>query len=64
MLVPLWYRGGRCSRKRAEAIAGQLLDTQQDNASSYHSHRKKTLQKLHHIGIKLRTCQICRWLRI
>jgi len=64
MLVPLWHRGGRCSRKRAEAIAGQLLDTQQDNGSSYRSQRKKTLQQLHNIGVQLHTCRICRWLRI
>ena len=64
MLVPLWHRGGRCSRKRAEAIAAQLLDTQQDNGASYRSHRKKTLQKLHSIGVQLRTCRTRRWLRI
>lgn len=64
MLVPLWHCGGRCSRKRAEAIAGQLLVTQQRNTASYRAHRKKTLQKLHNIGVKLRTCRICRWLRI
>jgi hypothetical protein len=64
MLVPLWHRGGRCSRKRAEAIAAQLLDTQQDNQTSYRFHRKKTLQKLHNLGVTLRACRICRWLRI
>ncbi|MEK7732020.1 MAG: hypothetical protein AAB363_09225 [Planctomycetota bacterium] len=64
MLVPLWHRGGRCSRRRAEAIAAQLLVTQQRNAASYRSHRKKTRQKLRDIGVQLRRCRTCRWLKI
>jgi SRSO17 transposase len=31
-LVPIWIRGGRCSRKRAEAICRRLLLTQQQNS--------------------------------
>ena len=64
MLVPLWVRGGRCSRKRAEVITAQLLITQQRNAAAARSHRKKTLRKLRQRGVQLQNCRICHCLRI
>jgi len=44
-LIPLWLRGGRCSRKSAEVIQGQLRVTQQRCLKSARCHRKRTLRR-------------------
>jgi hypothetical protein len=44
-LVPIWYRGGRCSQKQAESIAAQLARTQQRKAKARRSHGKETVRK-------------------
>ena len=59
-LAPLWQRGGRCSRARAQAISAQLTLTQQRNAKADRSHRKRKLHKLHELGIKLKDLCRCR----
>ena len=61
--VPLWLRGGRCSRRTAESLAAQLTLTQQRNATAARSHRKRTLRRLRAIGIRLRALRICQWPR-
>lgn len=62
-LVPLWLRGGRCSRPTAECLAAQLTFTPQHNAAAARSHRKRTLRRLRAIGIRLRALRICHWPR-
>ncbi len=61
VLVPVWYRGGRCSRKQAEVIAAQLALTQARNAAARRSPRKRTLPRLHRIGIYLADIRHCKW---
>jgi hypothetical protein len=63
-LAPLWAQGGRCSRKRAELIAAQLALTQHRNAKAARSHRKRTIRRLHAIGVKLKTINKCHWTRL
>jgi len=58
-LVPVWTRGGRCLRKRARTISRRLLVTQQRNARAAHSHRRRTLRRLHEIGVFLKDAIIC-----
>jgi len=60
-LAPIWHRGGRCSRKHAEAIRLPLLTTQQRNARAARSHRKRILRLLHARGVFLRNLRICHW---
>jgi hypothetical protein len=62
-LVALWARGGRCSRKYAEQISAHLTLTQQRNAKAARSHRRRTIARLHTIGIKLKTITKCHWKR-
>jgi len=45
----------------AEAIGRPLLITQQDNARSARSHRKRTLRLLHARGVFLKNLRICKW---
>jgi len=61
LLVPLWIRGGRCSRKFAESISRQLVRTQHRNAKAQRSHRKRTLRRLHNIGMYLKDLRTCQW---
>ncbi|TVS20197.1 MAG: hypothetical protein EA424_05200 [Planctomycetaceae bacterium] len=61
MLVAVWFAGGRCSRRRAEAISAQLAVTQQRNAKAARSHRKQTIRRLHELGITLNTLIRCQW---
>jgi len=58
-LVPIWTRGGRCSRARAEAISRRLLLTQQRNARAARCHRWRTLRRLHEKGVFLKDTIIC-----
>ena len=46
-------------RKRAQAISRRLLVTQQRNARAAHSHRRRTLRRLHEIGVFLKDAIIC-----
>jgi len=59
--VTLWARGERCSRRCAEPISAQLALTQQRNAKAARSHRRRTIRRLHAIGIKLKTTIKCHW---
>ena len=52
-LIPVRIRGGRCSRRRAEAIAAPLAMTQKRNAQTRRPHRKRTLKRLPGMGIRL-----------
>ncbi|HEB80129.1 MAG TPA: transposase [Rhodospirillales bacterium] len=60
-LAHLWYRGGRCSRNRAESIAAQLAITQKRNAKARRSHRKRTIQRLQSRGFRLSDLVRCQW---
>jgi hypothetical protein len=60
-LVPIWFRGGRCSRPLAEAISQVLCRTQHRNAKAARSHRKRTLRRLHALGLFLKDLPICQW---
>jgi hypothetical protein len=61
MLVPVWARGGYCSRKYAEQIVTPLTRTQQRNAKAARCHRRRTIARLHAIGIKLKDTIKCHW---
>ena len=60
-LVPIWHRHGRCTRAIALSISRQLVRTQHRNAKARRSHRKRTLRRLHKIGVKLKDVRTCRW---
>ena len=60
-LAVIWVRGGRCSRRFAELISRQLALTQQRNARAEASHRKRTLRRLHQIGVYLEDLPTCQW---
>ena len=60
-LDPIWFRGGRCSRKQADSIAAQIRLTQQRNVRAMCSHRKITLQRLHALDIYLTHIRKCCW---
>ncbi len=60
-LASIWARGGRCSRTFAEWISRQIVRTQQRNAKSRRSHRKRTLRRLHARGLYLKDLRMCRW---
>jgi len=64
MLTVLWVRGGRCSRKYAESISAQLALTQRRISKTEHSHRRRTIRRLHAIGIKLKNITKCHWNRL
>jgi len=59
--MPIWVRDGRCSRKCAQWISRQIVRTQQRNAKSDRSHRKRTLRRLHEIGLYLKDLRMCQW---
>ena len=61
MLAPIWARDGRCSRKYAQRIAVQLTLTQQRNEKARCCHRRRTICRLHAIGIKLKNTIKCHW---
>lgn len=63
MLVPLWARGGHCSRKYAEQIVMQLERTQQRSVKAARCHRRRTIARLHAIGITLENTIKCHWRR-
>ena len=63
-LVSRWARAGRCSHKCAEQIRTQLTLTQQRNATAARSHRRRTITRLHRIGIKLKAITKCHWKRL
>ena len=60
-LVGLWYRGGRCSRKRAESIAAQLTITQERISKARRSHRKRTVRRLQAYGFRMSDLTPCQW---
>lgn len=62
-LALLWARGGRCSHRLAQQITAQLTKTQHRNDRSARSHRKRTIRRLHAIGIKLKDLRPCHWPR-
>lgn len=59
--VPVWARGERCSRRCAERISAQLTLTQRRNAKAACSHRRRTIRRLHAIGIKPKSTIKCHW---
>jgi hypothetical protein len=59
-----WTRGGHCSRKYAEQIAAQLTRTQQRRVKAARCHRRRTLARLHALGITLENTIKCHWRRL
>jgi len=60
-LAPIWARGGRCSRRRAEWIGRQALRTQQRNARSDRGRRQAARRRLHGIGVCLSDLRTRQW---
>ena len=60
-LSPIWARGDRCSRRRAEWIGRQALRTQQRNARSDRGRRQAARRRLHGIGVCLSDLRTRQW---
>ncbi|MDA8377098.1 MAG: hypothetical protein M0Z50_08575, partial [Planctomycetia bacterium] len=60
-LVGVWTRGGRCTPALARLISQTLIRTQRRNTTAERSHRKRTIQRLHMLGLKLKDMIVCDW---
>ncbi|MGC8625141.1 MAG: hypothetical protein ACP5I8_07540 [Phycisphaerae bacterium] len=60
-LVGVWTRGGRCTQALAQMISQTLIRTQRRNVAAERSHRKRTLRRLHTLGLKLKDMIVCDW---
>jgi len=60
-LVSPWARGDHCSQRCAEQIGARLALTQQRNAKAARSHQRRSIARLHAMGIKLKTIAECHW---
>jgi len=62
-LVPIWSKGGCCTRVMAQAISDKILRTQTRNDKARRSAKKTTIRRLHALGIWLKKIKRCTWSR-
>ena len=62
--ISFWITGRRCSLKYARTIGDALAVTQHRNGKARRCHRRRTIRKLHAVGIFLKDTIPCYWSRL
>jgi len=61
VLIPFWWLNLRPSAKWLQRTAEKIRENQRRNAEARKSHTKRTIKRLHMLGIKLTETPRCRW---